>query len=181
MGQKSERRTPSSLTSMYPIIMSDKKYYYPIKTTIIYTRGRDNFPSLSDIFHLISCRILRPDLYFPVLPEHKTNKVLFHLDPMEGTWTAFEVQKAVQLGYVIGCMYKVHHYEHKSCSLFCAYSETFFKIKQRATVDGNKGLEALAIGLEVVAKMCINGPTGKWGSIWPNKWVCIWWQKQQIF
>ena len=37
-----------------------------------------------------------------------------------------------------------------------------------------KGLEALAKGLEVAAKMCINGPTGKWGSIRPNKWVCIW-------
>ena len=135
MGQESERRTPSSLTSMYPIVMCDKKYYYPIKTTIIYTRGKDKFPPLSDIFH---CRILRPDLYFPVLPEHKSNKVLFHLDPMEGTWTSFEVQKAVQLGTVIECMYAVHHYEHKSSSLFRAYYETFFEIKRRATVDGNK-------------------------------------------
>jgi len=81
---------------------------------------------------------------------------LFHLEPMEGTWTSFEVQKAVQLGYVIECMYEVHHFEHRSNSLFRAYNETFFEIKRRAKVEGNKGLEA-------VAKMCINGPTGKWG------------------
>ena len=131
--------------------MSDEKYYYPIKSPIIYQRGRDEFPCLSDIFGLIKCRILPPDdLYFPVLPEHKHNKVLFH------TWTSFEVQKAVQLGYVIECIYEVHHFEEKSNSLFIAYNEAFFDIKRRAKVDGNKGLEA-------IAKMCINGPTGKWG------------------
>ena len=40
--------------------------------------------------------------------------------------------------------------------MFAEYNKTFFDIKRKAKAEGNKGLEA-------IAKMCINGPTGKWG------------------
>ena len=53
-------------------------------------------------------------------------------------------------------VYKQHHFPEKSNTLFKEYNDTFFAIKRRAKEDGNKGLEA-------IAKMCINGPTGKWG------------------
>ena len=75
---------------------------------------------------------------------------------MIGTWTSVEVQRAVQKGYVILDVYEQHHFEEKSNMLFREYNETFFAIKRRAKEEGNKGLEA-------IAKLCINGPTGKWG------------------
>ena len=75
---------------------------------------------------------------------------------MTGTWISSQIQKAVQLGYVIQEIYEVHHFEHKSNTLFKAYNQTFFDIKRSAKQAGNKGLKA-------IAKMCINGPTGKWG------------------
>ena len=75
---------------------------------------------------------------------------------MTGTWISAEVQKAVQLVQVIQEKYEVHHFPKKSKTLCKTYNETFFEIKRTAKAAGNKGLEA-------IAKMCINGPTGKWG------------------
>ena len=52
--------------------------------------------------------------------------MLFHLNEMAGTWISAEVQKAVQLCYVIQEIYKVHHFETECNALFKAYNETFF-------------------------------------------------------
>ena len=52
-------------------------------------------------------------------------------------------------------IYEVHHFPNKSNTLFKTYNEAVFEIKRTAKA-GNKGLEA-------VAKMCMNGPTGQWG------------------
>ena len=91
------------VTSMYPYVMSDAKYFFPTHQPRILKAGVHTFPPLDEIFGLIHCRITPPDdLYFPVLPE-RTNKgkVLFYLNEMTGTWISAEVQKAFQLGYVI--------------------------------------------------------------------------------
>ena len=146
------------ITSMYPHVMSAPQYQYPIHTPTIYKKGRDEIPPLGSIFGLIRCKIQPPsDLYFPLLPERsESGKVVFHLNQMSGTWTSVEIQKAVSLGYMILDIYEVHHFQNTSNQLFSKYNETFFAIKRQAKLDGNKGLEA-------IAKMCINGPTGKWG------------------
>ena len=44
---------------------------------------------------------------------------------MTGTCISAEVEKAVQLGYVIQEICEVHHFETKSNALFKAYNETF--------------------------------------------------------
>ena len=147
------------ITSMYPFVMSAPQYLYPVKTPTILKKGRDNMLPLEQLFGLIKCEILPPDdLYFPVLPERcpNTAKVQFHLKKMIGTWTSIEVQRAVQKGYTVLDVFEQHHFEHQSNELFREYNETFFEIKRTAKEQGNKGLEA-------IAKMCINGPTGKWG------------------
>ena len=54
-------------------------------------------------------------------------------------------------------MLEQHHFPNQSNTLFKAYNQTFFDIKRKAKAEGNKGLEALA-------KLCINAPTGKWGE-----------------
>ena len=147
------------ITSMYPYVMSADQYDYPIKVPSILKKGRDILLPIEELFGLIKCKIRPPrTLYFPVLPERSSDnsKVLFHLNEMVGTWTSVEVQKAVQKGYEILDIYEQHHFSQKSNQLFREYNETFFEIKRQAKQEGNKGLEA-------IAKMCINGPTGKWG------------------
>ena len=81
---------------------------------------------------------------------------MFHLNEMTGTWTSFEVQRAIQKGYTLVDVYEQHHFTERSNELFREYNDTFFAIKRKAKEEGNKGLEA-------IAKLCINGPTGKWG------------------
>ena len=51
-------------------------------------------------------------IYVPVLPESKDGKILFHLNPMSGTWCSVELKKAIEMGYVIsnihaGFKYKI--------------------------------------------------------------------------
>ena len=57
---------------------------------------------------------------------------------MIGTWISAAVQKAVQLGYVIQEIYKVHHLETKSNTLLKASNETFFDIQRSAKQAGKK-------------------------------------------
>ena len=84
----------------------------------------------------------------------ETGKVLFHLNVMQGTWVSFEVHYAVSRGYVIEEIFEQHHFPQPSNTLFAEYNKTFYDIKRRAKMDGNKGFEA-------IERMCINGPTGK--------------------
>jgi hypothetical protein len=153
-----ERIHYMDITSMYPYVMSDPQYYFPVGLPTVLRRDRDVLLPLDEVFGLIKCEIEPPKkLYLPVLPERsKTGKVLFHNNNMVGTWTSVEVQKAVSIGYKIIQIYEQHHFPQKSNELFREYNEMFFDIKRQAKADGNKGREA-------IAKMCINGPTGKWG------------------
>ena len=64
---------------------------------------------------MILCKITPlDDLYFPLLPEQApSGKVLFHLQPMVGTWASFEVHFTVQNGFVIDEIFEQHHFlEH---------------------------------------------------------------------
>ena len=80
-------------------------------------------------------------LYFLILPEQDpdTGIVLFHLNVIQGTWVSFEIHYAVSQGYVIEEIFEQHQFPDCSKTLFKAYK-----------------------GLESIAKLLINGPTGKW-------------------
>lgn len=146
------------ITSMYPHVMSDPQYYFPTGFPTILRKGRNQLLPIDEVFGLIKCIVEPPkDLYFPVLPDRLPNgKVVFHLNRMLGTWTSVEVQRAVKLRYRVVDVLEQHHFYEKSNTLFKSYNDTFFAIKREAKLAGNKGREA-------IAKMCINGPTGKWG------------------
>lgn len=143
---------------MYPFVMSDPQFYFPVGFPMILRKGRDQLLPIDELFGIIKCVVDPPkDLYFPVLPSKAENgKVVFHLNRMLGTWTSVEVQYAVKLGYKIVDVIEQHHFTKRRNDLFKAYNETFFAIKREAKLAGNKGREE-------IAKMCINGPTGKWG------------------
>ena len=147
------------VTSMFPFVMSDPRYYYPVKEPTVLIKGRDTLMPIDKVFGVMKVLIEAPDnLYFPVLPERSVTqkKVMYHLKTMTGTWSSVEIQKAVRVGYKVLDIYKQHHFPEKRNDLFRAYNETFFNIKRQAKADGNKGLEA-------IAKLCINSPYGKWG------------------
>ena len=147
------------VTSMYPSVMSLEKYYYPVGSPTILKKDMDDvFVPLDQLFGLMKCRVVPPTtLYHPFLPRRfESGKVLFDLEPAVGTWTHIELQRAVAAGYRVTEIFEQHHFPQTSNTLFRKYNETFFAIKRQAKIDGNKGLES-------IAKMCINAPTGKWG------------------
>ena len=77
---------------------------------------------------------------------------------MIGTWMSVELRCALCLGYKVLEYYKIRHFKKRSNTLFHEYNKIYFKIKQCAKAERNKGLEA-------IAKMCVNRPTRKWDSI----------------
>ena len=76
------------ITSMYPFVMSDPLYKYPICEPTMFMKEHDVMPDPLlncdeiSIFSLIKCRIQLPNnLYFLYLPERSQNgKVLIHLN-----------------------------------------------------------------------------------------------------
>ena len=91
-------------------------------------------PTLEPYFGLVKCSVLAPeDLFLPLLPFKTAGKLMFPLcgncamllaqEPcgcsdeeriMLGTWTTFEVKKALQLGYKIVRVHEVYHYPETS-------------------------------------------------------------------
>ena len=131
---------------MFPFVMSDPRYFYPIKEPTVLIKGRDTLMPIDKVFGVMKVLIEAPDnLYFPILPERSTNhnKVMYHLKTMTGTWSSVEIQKAVRVGYKILDVYEQHHFPEKRNDLFHAYNKTFFNIKKQAKADGDKGLEAI--------------------------------------
>mmetsp|Transcript_12651 Transcript_12651/g.16301 ORF Transcript_12651/g.16301 Transcript_12651/m.16301 type:complete len:1243 (-) Transcript_12651:1394-5122(-) len=145
-------------TSMYPSVMSDENNFYPVGPPTVLKKDRDVFLPIDELMGLQKCRVVPPaNLYHPLLPSRKdSGKILFSNEPMVGTWTSVELQKAVRLGYHITDIYEQHHFPRSSNDLFRDYITTFFNIKKQAKDSKNTGLAS-------VAKLCLNSMYGKFG------------------
>lgn len=203
-------------TSLYPFI--NKTARYPVgHPTIISQPGTND---ISQYFGIIKCKILPPkNLYHPVLPYRHADKLLFPLcatcvemqtaKPMLGrssicdhnddertlfgTWCTPELEKAVELGYVIRDMHEVWHFAESRVGLFLDYVNTWLKIKTQAggwpkdvgedeakrqqflrDFEAREGISleydkmAANPGLRQLAKMMLNSMWGKFGQR-PNK------------
>ena len=142
--------------SLYPY--TNKYCSYPVGHPQVIT---DNFKDISEYYGLIKCTIIPPsNLYHPVLPYRAVGKLMFplcrtcveteqkipchHSDEersLSGTYVSLELQKAVELGYVVQRIDCVWHFEQreqydpvtKSGGLFSEYINTFLKIKQESS------------------------------------------------
>ena len=122
-------------------------------------------PDDQDIQHyfgIAKVDILPPySLYHPVLPHRHKGKLTFplcqacmeeemgkplleksclcHHTPEQGTlrgeWCTPEIQKAVELGYILVKFHEIHHFppERRKVGLFAEYVNTWLKIKQEST------------------------------------------------
>jgi hypothetical protein len=98
------------VVSLYPTVNALDKY--PIGFKQFYN------PTIGEILDesfigIVKCDVIPPKkIFVPVVPESKDGKLVFHLNPMSGTWCRVELKKAIELGYVIsnihaGFKYKV--------------------------------------------------------------------------
>ena len=76
--------------------------------------------------------ITPPDnLYVPVLPPNIDNKLMFHLNEMrQATWSSVELQRALEVGYVITKIHSALEYE-KQNGLMKDYVGLFMQMKNR--------------------------------------------------
>jgi len=171
------------ITSLYPTV----NYYddYPMGHPIEIT---ENFGDVTKYFGFVECYVIPPkDLYFPVLAT-KGKKLTFDLLEKRGTWTSIELNKAIEMGYVVTEIYKVLHFPKRGNHLFKNYVSKFLKIKQEASglpswvknskdkqkyIDDyykNQGIKLdpdkieFNAGLRAMAKLCLNSLWGKFGQ-----------------
>ena len=112
--------------SIYPSVIALGKY--PVGFKEFYTPTIEDIIN-GDFFGIVKCTVTPPtNLYVPVLPENKDNKLIFDLKRKQGTWTSIEVKKAIEMGYVID---EIHGgFKYKQCTgLMKKYVEFFLKIK----------------------------------------------------
>ncbi len=178
--QENERIEYVDFTSLYPSIQSGKNrsltdpnvlkpYPYPIGHPVYVKEVAPG--SLCQYFGFAKVRIRPPqDLHIPLLPSRGEGRLLFDLKPKIGTWTTIELQKAVQLGYVIEHVYEVAHFEQQTTELFSSYVKRFFRCKTEAgglaklgvTADDTAWIDAYntyhGIDLDVTHMETMNAP-----------------------
>lgn len=116
------------LQSLYPYVL--KSFKFPTCHPVILKDAAKIDHTLNSYFGLVKCTVLAPtDLFLPLLPFKTAEKLMFPLcgdcamtlnqNPcsckkskraMLGTWTTFELKKALQLGYKILQIHEVYHY-----------------------------------------------------------------------
>lgn len=147
--QEDEELCYLDFTSLYPDRVAN--CFYPIGHPDIIDKNFDS--NLTNYFGYVKLKILPPkNLYLPVLPVLVNGKLIFplcllcakaqkqieclHNDLQRsfvGTWTTFEVQKALEKGYQIIEIYEVLNWQQKSDKLFKSYVREWLKIKQEAS------------------------------------------------
>ena len=184
--------------SYYKCDENEKGFYYDVVSLYPTVNALDRYPIgfkqfykptveeiLDDSFiGVVKCDVIPPkNLYVPVLPESKDGKLLFHLNPMTGTWCSVELKKAIELGYIISNIHSGFKYKVIT-GLMKKYVEYFLKIKtcnsgvkNDAECDAlNKTHKALGLDIHITtvetmhnpgkknnAKLALNSLWGKFG------------------
>ena len=136
----------NNMISLYPCANPECEYPIGHPEFIDQTGTID----ISKYYGLVKCKILPPyELYHPVLPYRYDSKLLFppcrtcaqqqikqqptnnkrsekcphsaEERSLTGTWTTFELQKAIEKDYVIAYIYEIWHFKERSNQLFQPY------------------------------------------------------------
>ena len=184
--------------SYYKCKEDEEGYYFDVVSLYPTVNALDNYPigfkqsynpTVEEILNesfigVVKCDVIPPkNLFVPVLPESKDGKLLFHLNPMSGTWCSVELKKAIELGYIISNIHAGFKYKVIN-GLMKKYVEYFLKIKtcnsgvkSDAECNAlNKSHEALGLNIHITsvetmhnpgkknnAKLCLNALWGKFG------------------
>ena len=147
--------------SLYPWVC--KYGQFPVGHPKVYHKGDKEMPTdMTTIHGLVKCTILPPrNLFHPVLPYRHNKKLTFPLcrscveelnqsscqhtsrkeRALTGTWVSLEIEKALDMGYVILEIHAVWDFDEvtqydphtKEGGLFSDYIDQFLKLKQEAS------------------------------------------------
>ncbi|KAE8580551.1 hypothetical protein XENTR_v10024459 [Xenopus tropicalis] len=135
-------------TSLYPFVNKTKKYPKGHPKIIC-----ENFKSFDNYFGIAKVKVYPPkDLFFPVLPVKMNGKLMFPLcrtcasicqtmpcshnredRSLTGTWCTIEIQKALDMGYRLGEIFEIWHFDNTTDKLFEKYIKVHLRDKQEAS------------------------------------------------
>ena len=132
------------VTSMYPYICSHKTV--PFGHPVIYFGGTCDPERLKAdhpdrYFGYLRCFVrLNPRCVLGLLPSRResekggTERLVFSLEPQEGTWFSEEIYLAMENGYEVTELYEVYHFppDRRTNEYFRGYMSFFLRIKQES-------------------------------------------------
>lgn len=143
------------INSMYPFVM---KRPYPHPNTYKYS----NDTSISDIKNydgMAKVRIIAPFMKIPYLPfrlkRDGNTKLVFPFGSFVGTYTFFELRKALEMGYIIEKIYNSIIY-FKTFNPFSEFIDSLYDIRKKYIEEG--------LGFDIVPKLNMNSLYGKFGQ-----------------
>ena len=78
---------------------------------------------------VVKCDVIPPqNLYVPALSESRDGNLLFHLNPISGTWCSVELKNAIDIGYILSNIHSGFNYKVIP-GLMNKYVEFFLKLK----------------------------------------------------
>ena len=147
--------------SLYPYVCKNKHYPIGHPRCLVGPALQEFGTDITKFEGIIKCTVLPPrGLHVPLLPAHVNDKLMFVLcktcaesenqgrcthsaqqRSLTGTWVSVELQRAVQLGYVILTIFEAWQYDETTIyncvtgigGLFAQYMNTFMKIKMEAS------------------------------------------------
>ena len=147
--------------SLYPYVCKNKHYPIGHPRCLVGPALQEFGTDITKFEGIIKCTVLPPrGLHVPLLPAHVNDKLMFVLcktcaesenqgrctysaqqRSLTGTWVSVELQRAVQLGYVILTIFEAWQYHETTIyncitgigGLFAQYMNTFMKIKMEAS------------------------------------------------
>lgn len=168
----------ADVVSMYPWVMR----YMPmpigvprIQKCVMEDTPENNHEIIRESFGFVSVDIKCPrNLLIPVLLVKDTNKnkLIDTVEDITGVFTTVELQKAIEMGYIVTRIYEIHHYQ-SSVNVFATYIDKYIGVKTAADKEiselkknakGDSARISELIGQRTVAKSMLNNLWGKFGQ-----------------
>jgi len=143
------------VNSLYPFVMQNE---YPDINFIRYTKNPNK--SLLEYDGITNVDIYCPDMYIPYLPVRFNNRVIFPTGNIKGTFTNFEIRKALTLGYELKSLNWSIYYL-KNFSPFKEYVQDLYRLRLQYSKEENEIMK-------YTIKILMNSLYGKFG-IHPGK------------
>ena len=148
---KIENMNYYDINSLYPSVMI-RKFPDPNSGRTTY---KDTLHYIEEYEGISDVDIIAPDLHYPYLPFRRPDKLVFATGTWRGSYTHFELKKAMFLGYKITKVHKTHYYK-ETCRPFKEYVEELYSKRKEYKAKGSN--------MQLVVKLLLNSLYGKFGQ-----------------
>lgn len=149
---KIENMNYYDINSLYPSVMRDNIFPHPNSVRVSHKNTDFYYKNFEGLTH---CRVMCPDMRYPILPLNTGEKLIFPTGEFSGWFTNVEIRHAVNFGYQILDVYKSQYFK-KTCSPFAEFVNEMYALRMEYKKDDNP--------MEYVVKIMMNSLYGKFGQ-----------------